>query len=197
MLSKFLGFIHYTMFDKIKFQESIVQEVFGLAKEKGYGNLVENTNKIGVLESGELEEIIDGDNIHGWLQERVELVEKRFAYIVTSLANEDEYLVEEISSALYELGEKENPPRTVKEGYELINSKFLDGMPCDRAIMILEESEDSALLKINIDKHSEFWTEHSMEDLYWKLRNEYIKGMFDKSEYNYRKVEEHLYKIGR
>ena len=196
-MSKFLGFIHYIMFDKINFQESIVREVLDIAKQKGYANISCEVNELGTIEDGELEDIIDSHNIHGWLQERVELVESRFAKSVSLLLKDNKENIKDIKKLLYNLGSKENTPATVQEGYELISSKFLDGMPCDKAVMVVENKEDLISFKINIDKHSNFWEKYNMTDVYWDLRDEYIRGIFDNSDYKFTKVEDYLYEIGR
>ena len=68
------------MWEKINFTESLSEEVV-----KDLNNIDEveaELNKIGTLEKGELSELIDNSNIHGWLLERVNLVEKRFAKAV-------------------------------------------------------------------------------------------------------------------
>ncbi|WP_100066141.1 hypothetical protein [Miniphocaeibacter massiliensis] len=196
-MSKYLGFIHYIMFDKIKFQEKIVKEILNIAKNKGNYNIEKEVDKLGTIEDGKLEDIIDSDNIHAWLQKRVELVENRFAKTVALILKDDTDSLEEIKGLLHNLGKKESKPSTVKEGYKLISSKFLDGMPCDNAIIILEDTEDLLSFKIIIDKHSNFWVKYDVMNIYWDLRNEYIKGIFDSSNYRFNKVDDYLYEIGR
>lgn len=74
-MSLFLGKIHYWLFNKILWFEKIEECVITLALEEGmdvknirneieskYGKKLENRN---------LEEIIDLENIHGWLQNRL------------------------------------------------------------------------------------------------------------------------------
>lgn len=191
-MSKFLGPIHYMMFDKIKFQEEITESILNIHKS----DYIENElNSLGVLENGDLEELIDTDNIHGWLQKRVELVEKRFALAIYLLLKEDEHLKKDILNTLYDLGVEENLYVNANEAYNTINRRFLDGMPCDRAIEIVESNEDLVKFHINEDFHFKYWINLGYENLYWELRNEYIKGLLYKSNLSLYKIEENIYEI--
>ena len=82
-MSLFLGKIHYWLFNKILWFENLEEEIIKFAQENGldvdsirgeieskYGKKLENKN---------LEEIIDTDNIHGWLQNRIHCAEGRMA----------------------------------------------------------------------------------------------------------------------
>lgn len=90
-MSAFLGPIHTWLYNKIKFQDAMALEVLNLAEEKGYANDLKSRtdNRYGVLGNGSLEEMIDPGNIHGWLQEKVSMVENRLAYAVTALTEPD------------------------------------------------------------------------------------------------------------
>lgn len=191
-MSKYLGFIHFIMFDKIKFQNEIVNDILELANENGYEDIVKETNSIGIIEDGRLEDIIEGDNIHGWLQQRVELVEEKFAFVVNSLIKKDSTMKDKIFNKLYELGKKEEFNSNAHDAFELINSRFLDGMPCDRAIALVEESTNNIKFKVDVDCHSKFWDENN---IYWDLRNEYIKGLIDNSNLELFVLEDNIYEI--
>ncbi|QQK08268.1 hypothetical protein [Miniphocaeibacter halophilus] len=192
-MSSFLGFIHYEMFRKIQFQNFIVDKILNIAKLHGYNYIVDNTNELGVLEEGNLEDIIDIKNIHGWLQERVGLVERKFALVTSQLISENPLLTEEIRFLMYKLGKEEKDYRNPKEAYELINSKFLDGMPCDKAIGIIEEKENLISYKVVTDMHLNFWNKN--EKLYWDLRNEYINGVLSNSDYKLCELSKDYYEI--
>lgn len=180
-MSSFLGSIHYRMFRKIQFQNFIVEKILNIAKLHGYNYVVDNTNRLGILKEGKLEDIIDKENIHGWLQERVDLVERKFALAISQLIIENPLLIKEIKLLMYKLGQEERDYTNPKEVYEIINSKFLDGMPCHKAIAIIEEKENSISYKVFTDMHLNFWKKN--ENLYWDLRNEYIKGVLSNSDY--------------
>ena len=191
-MSKFLGPIHYIMFNKIKFQEEITENILNIKQDY---NINDEVNSIGTLEVGELEDLIDTDNIHGWLQERVELVEKRFALAISLLLKGEKITKEDIVNRIYELGKNENLILELDEAFDMMNSKFLDGMPCDRAIALLERSDNSIKFIINEDFHLKYWINSGYDNLYWELRNEYIKGFLHKSNLSLYEIEENIYEI--
>ena len=86
-MSLFLGKIHYWLFNKILWFENLEEEIIKTAKSEGLdieGVKSEIEAKYGAkLENKNLEEIIDTNNIHGWLQDRIKEVESRSAYIIT------------------------------------------------------------------------------------------------------------------
>lgn len=94
---------------------------------------------------------------------------------------------------MYKLGQEEKDYTNPKEVYEIINFKFLDGMPCHKAIDIIEEKENSISYKVFTDMHLNFWNKN--ENLYWDLRNEYIKGVLSNSDYRLYKLSKDYYEI--
>ncbi len=194
-MSRFLGPIHYMMFNKIKFQEEINRTILDIGKDNGYDYIADELNKLGILEDGELENIVDTENIHGWLQNRVELVEKRFALANSLLLKEDKKLKDNILKTMFKLGESENLNIAIEEAFNIIISKFLDGMPCDRGVNLVENNENSIKFIINKDFHRKYWENLECENLYWELRNEYIRGLLYKSKISLYKIEENIYEI--
>ena len=82
-MSLFLGKIHYWLFNKILWFENLEEEIIKTAKNEGLdieGVKSEIEAKYGAkLENKNLEEIIDTNNIHGWLQDRIHRAEGRMA----------------------------------------------------------------------------------------------------------------------
>ena len=82
-MSLFLGKIHYWLFNKILWFENLEEEIIKTAKSEGLdieGVKSEIEAKYGAkLENKNLEEIIDTNNIHGWLQDRIHRAEGRMA----------------------------------------------------------------------------------------------------------------------
>ena len=197
-MSKTLGFIHYIMFDKIKYQDSITDLLIDIAKDNNIEDIKDLVDSQGKIETGELEDIIDDKNIHSWIQERVIIVEKRFAKAVDIILEEDIKLKDEILKKVYEKGLNDRSEikdiKNLKEIYGYIGSKFLDGMPCDRAIEVEYQDDNSLIYKINEDLHIIYWPE-DLGKLYWDIRDEYIKGLLFNSKYNLYKIEEYRYQI--
>lgn len=197
-MSKTLGFIHYIMFDKIKFQDSITNSLIDIAKDNNIENIEKLVDSQGKIEIGKLEDIIDDKNIHAWIQERVIIVEKRFAKAVEILLEKDIKLKEEILKKVYEKGLEDRSEikdiKDLKEIYGYIGSNFLDGMPCDRAVEIEYQDDNSLIYIINEDLHIIYWPEY-LGKLYWDIRDEYIKGLLFNSKYNLHKIDEYRYQI--
>ncbi|HKM35519.1 MAG TPA: hypothetical protein VJY54_12400 [Lachnospiraceae bacterium] len=81
-----LGPIHTWLFNKIRFQDLLQRTILrDYEKDKDTTLSCQLDRRFGVLEEGELKDIIEEGNIHGWLQERVSLVENRFAFMVTQI----------------------------------------------------------------------------------------------------------------
>ena len=91
-MSAFLGPIHYWLYNKIQLQEELIREIVSFGEESSWKvfsdkKLAEETvNK----ELRPLNELIDVMNIHGWLQERIQDAESRYALLVPRILKEDE-----------------------------------------------------------------------------------------------------------
>lgn len=191
-MNEFLAPIHYVMYEKILFLNDFVINYEELAQEHNV-ELVE-LKDLGEIEKAPLSKIIDHDNIHNWLLERVEIVEKKLAYIVSEILKKDENLIIEILKFSYRKGRAENFVGNAEDAFKLIISKFLDGMPCDGAISIIKSSEDLVKFSVEIDTHEKYWNYDISSNIYWDIRNKYIKGLLSSSRYNFVKTDE-LYEI--
>ena len=192
-MSAFLGPIHYWLFTKIKFENDLTQNIIEFAKEKDYGlEAVKSVDEVcGVLENGNLEDLIDGMNIHGWLQERVNVVEERLAFITTAILSEDENRLSEILKVAFDFGKKNAySGDSIEEAYASFNNLMLNGMPCDRVIEIVEESEDNIVLVQTEDIHEKYWTKF-MGDVknYYAIRKSVMAGIFDGGKIEFKPIE--------
>ena len=90
-MSLFLGPIHHWLYRKIRLQEELITT---LAEREGArsgdsGKYETYVNR----ELRPLEELIDTDNIHGWLQARIHDAEGRYAALVAAILKEDDLFV--------------------------------------------------------------------------------------------------------
>ncbi len=194
-MSAFLGPIHYWLFKKIKFQDELVNRVIEFTKKKNICPSLEADldKKYGKLESEPLENIIDGTNIHGWLQERVSVVEGRFAYAITNILESDENAFSELEALFFEIGKesKFTDEDTARGIYRQFESTFLDGMPCDRANQLISDSDDKVVWARNICVHEDHWNKAGGNiELYYKLRDKLMEGMLEDTNLTYEKVNE-------
>ena len=84
-MSEFLGPIHYMMYEKIKFQDKITNFLLD-------GNTKEIDEKVAPVSTDNLENLIDQENIHGWLDSKIDVVENRLAFAIKNSENTKEKL---------------------------------------------------------------------------------------------------------
>lgn len=200
-MSAFLGPIHYWLYNKIQHQESILDEIYK-SYDKDDLKLKEEAEKLyGTLEEGPLDEIINQSNIHGWLQERVSQVEYKYAYVVTKLLKEDKVNLSKLKSILKASGEKEGQKLarskpTAKDLYKLASDCLLDGMPCDRANELLENTDSLVSWKRNLCVHEKYWEDIGGDiNTYYELRYAWIEGLTSGYDFRFTKTNADMYKI--
>ncbi|HCD45672.1 MAG TPA: hypothetical protein DEQ64_18490 [Lachnoclostridium sp.] len=201
-MSAFLGPIHTWLYNKIKFQDAMTDAILDLAEENGYSKELRTRtdSRYGVLEKGNLEDMIDTGNIHGWLQEKVSLVENRLAYVVTELLEPDQERLSHIIDAVLEFGKRNSADKniTVRKGYDYLESTLLNGMPCDRVNELIQESEDKLVWRQTQDIHGAYWAMIRGDVThYYALRESLIKGMFEDSELEFHQIEDQVYELRR
>jgi len=190
-MSAFLGPIHYWLFEKIKIQDEFVTQILNYAKEKQINdNLLETLDqRIGFIEERPLEEMIDTTNIHGWLQEKVSLVEKRLAYGVTEILKSTPERIEDLENIMFMYGRSLNRLKkdaTAEEVYKLLNDILLDGMPCDHINQIVSNEEKEIVWKRNRCIHQSYWEEVSSDvKYYYVLRDAFVRGLIEETNIAY------------
>ena len=195
-MSAFLGPIHYWLYNKIQFQEKFTQVVL----KEGWVSSKEVDNACGLADLRPLEEIIDGGNIHGWLQDKIGVIEKRLAFLVTNSLKEDPSRITRLEEIAYNFG-KENPMEngiSAGAAFKFLEDTMLNGMPCDRVNSVLETSENLVSWKQNVCIHQQHWD--SVEGdiaLYYKLREKVIEGMFAQSGLNFSSIDGGEFEIRR
>lgn len=202
-MSAFLGPIHYWLYNKITLQNNMVEAVIQFAESKNLSYDLRSMldNQYGTIDLRPLEEQIDTSNIHGWLQECVSTVEYRLAYVVTALLKEGSKNLEELKEIFRNLGEKEsslNKDATVSEAYKSLNDTLLDGMPCDHANLLLSQEDHEIIWKRNLCVHEIYWSEVGGDiNMYYILREEYIKGLLTQADITYEKLDETTSRIAK
>lgn len=183
----------------------MVEAVIQFAESKNLNLRNKLDSQYGTIDLSSLDEQIDISNIHGWLQECVSIVEYRLAYAVTSLLKVDSMRnlsnLEELKELFRNLGEKEsnlNREVTVSEAYKSLNDTLLDGMPCDHANILISQEDHEIIWKRNLCVHENFWSEVGGDiNIYYILREEYIKGLLTKADIIYEKLNETTSRIAK
>ncbi|MDV3425835.1 MAG: hypothetical protein LIR50_00925 [Bacillota bacterium] len=205
-MSKFLGKIHYWLYNKIQLHENLIEAVTELAENNGYDSRIlinQSYMEYGKPLSGLLENEIDYDNIHGWLQQRIISVESRLAYIITELMKNNVVKKEDIADIFYESGRNAMGKLGFKDGspenfFNLVFDYMLEGMPCDRVNEITEKSDTEIIWRTAEDLHKDYWDKVSgdINDFYY-FRNSWINGFLSGSGFKYTRTENGINKIGR
>lgn len=152
-MSAFLAPIHSWLFNKIILAQELEQNIVNLHVQK-FGNeaeIIKNESEElygKYIENKPLEDIIDVNNIHGWLQGRIKEVESRTAYIVTKYFEIYKEESKEITKNAYVkqakvcASKEDNKINSPENVYMSLNNYILSGMPCDRVNSISEKNDD-------------------------------------------------------
>lgn len=200
-MSAFLGPIHFWVYNKIQIQQGIVDNIIEAFEGMVPGLKEKLDSEYGGTERRPLEQVIDESNIHGWLQKNVTQAEFKLAESVTTIIGKDPEAIGTIKKIFWEKGkelsgkiEKSN----ASSAYKVLNDSLLDGMPCDHANNLLENSEEKVVWQRNICVHRDFWEAVGGEiDIYYSLREEFIKGTLQETGLEFEKADENTSIIKR
>lgn len=184
-MSATLGPIHTWVFNKIKFQEKQVERLLTLDQS------IDVDEVAGIVEKGSLEDIIDIKNIHGFLQIRINITEKRLALCAEKLI-ENGFSIERIKKEIFDFGVENALPENCQpqKAYETLNSLLVNGMPCDRIETIIETTERKVVFQENKDIHTEYWTN---KKLFQILKDELINGLLSTTKITYSHLDERTF----
>lgn len=199
-MSAILGPIHHWLFRKIKIQNDLTNAVIAAAKEKelNVALLADIDEKFGSLPEGDLGNIIDPTNIHGWLQDKIAIVERRLAYVTKTLTKDNPDAMGVICDCARAFGVKNAVESNAAptEGFEYYENTFVSGMPCDGVNMIVNEDSDEIMWQETVDIHKQYWDEVGADvSLFYEIRNAMIEGVFENSDLAYYNLGNGLYKL--
>lgn len=210
-MSLFLGKIHYWLFDKILWFEGLEDEIIKLAQREGL-NIDEITKEINLkygakIENKNLEEIIDTNNIHGWLQDKIHSSEGRMASWTKFMLENNKDNLAKLENVYTHQGIKAGKDVKVNKSllnaidiYNSLNDYILDGMPCDRVNEVVVSQEDMLEWKRRICVHKEIWEKEGIDvQIFYNLRNLWIKAFVDEvnSDFEYIQKSETEYCISK
>ena len=162
------------MFDKINYVDEITRKMSELLDEK-----IDLKN----IESGALEDLIDTDNIHGWLQVRVSIVEDNLARVLSELKREGK--LEGGLKIAYDFGAMENFSSGASDAFQFMSEKFLDGMPCDMANLPAEASDGEFRWIKRIDVHEQYYIYGESSEIYDEFRSAWLDGLLSGCDLEY------------
>lgn len=200
-MSLFLGKIHYWLFNKILWFEGLEEEIIKLAKSEGL-NIEKLSSEINLkygekLPNKKLEEMIDTNNIHGWLQSKIHSAEGRMAAWTKEILENDENSLKKLEEVYIEQGIK--AAKEVKESktitnapeiYYSVNDYILDGMPCDRVNEVIISEDEKVEWKRRICVHQDIWGKENIDvNVFYTLRSLWIKAFVNEVNNDFEYVE--------
>lgn len=186
-MSQFVGPIHHWLYRKILFQESLVQSL-GQDSQA----LKDADHLFGKLPEGQLEDHIDEGNIHGWLQEQIQIVEKRLAYVYDHQKNQD--TLQDIETFARQYQVEGDSPKAI---FDELQNLLLDGMPCDRVNQLMDHNSHEITWQMNQDIHYPYWNELGIQQYdYFLIRDALIKGLLN-NPWEYQHITEKIFYIRR
>ena len=199
-MSAILGPIHHWLFRKIKIQNDLTNAIIDVAKDKelNVAPLADIDEKFSSLPEGDLGNIIDPTNIHGWLQDKIAIVERRLAYVTKTLTDNNPDAIGVICECAREFGVKNavEADATPADGFEYYENTFVSGMPCDGVNMVVNEDSDEITWQETVDIHKQYWDEVGVDvALFYEIRNAMIEGVFAGSGLSYYNLGNGSYKL--
>ncbi|WP_373482686.1 hypothetical protein [Acetobacterium sp.] len=190
-MSKFLGPIHFWVYNKIQIQQEMVADFLALNGETASQRRDELDQRYGISETRPLASVIDEGNIHGWLQINVTRSEYKLADSVTALLKQDPDNYQLIAAIFSATGRSLSQANlTAAAAYKLISDSLLDGMPCDHANALIAESDEQVIWQRNRCVHSNYWSEVGGDiAVYYALREALIRGVLENTGLVYEKTD--------
>lgn len=179
-MSMFLGPIHYWLYDKIGNQEMLTRRFAEAALADGSLDDISDY----VRELPQLETVIDEENIHGWLQSRIEDGERRYAALVIALTAKDPGVMDRLTEEAYAFGAQHGLPdgTAPADAYKAFEDFFVNGMPCDQVNMVTESTDQSLSWEQTQDLHAGAWSSQGGDvSTYYQLRKSVMDGMLSGS----------------
>lgn len=189
-MSAFLGPIHYWLYHKIQWHEDLLEDIYTLMSEKGEDTaLIKHytMTQFGAPERSELSSVIDGGNIHGWLQSKIQSVEYRMAYAITHAVKHNILSLGDLEHLYHENGKKayssySGSLSTPQDMFKAIYDYLLDGMPCDRVNQPIASEDDAMIWMKKMCIHTEFWAAVGGDiDVFNTLRENWLNGFVSTS----------------
>lgn len=194
-MSKFLGPIHHWLFNKIKLYEKLESDIIESIEKKLDSSLSEITNllqgKFGYpLKDKPLEELIDTNNIHGWLQSKISTAETRQAALITYIVNKyDEKGINIIKECYKNQALKSGKDARSKYDtssaetiYKALNNYILDGMPCDNVNNATINEDNILEWKVTNCLHKNYWQSvNGSLNILYELRKIWISSFVKSS----------------
>ncbi len=189
-MSAFLAPIHYWLYNKIRHVIEREQRIYQAADNLCGGTAEEARSQAWQsygepLPDADLKEYIDQSNIHGWLQRQINVAETREAAFVQALVdNCGDAAIDVAKKAFSEHGahcarhadaQGKYQTSTAPGIYKAINDYYLNGMPCDQADAVIENTPDKMVWESKVCLQDPNWKRAGADGKMMKsLYNEWL-----------------------
>ncbi len=178
-MSAFIGPIHYWLYRKIGIvaaREDFLRERAAAQCGSVAEELQEQVRQTygWPLPDTDLSELIEHDNIHGWLQRQIKIAETReAAYVKELLDTCDGAAAEIIEQAFADHGRLTGESAraqgrhdlSVAAGiYQALSDHYLNGMPCDRADTVIAAAADSTTWETGVCLQQPNWQRTGVDE---------------------------------
>lgn len=183
--------IHIWMFNKIKLLNSWGDQLIELIPQsKTKAELKEQMEQLFAFPSGKLDEIIDHENIHQWLEEHLVQSERKLASIITRIHGTS-FSQSELEDIFFRWGKEHKEliqPVWLKPSYiyRTVTDALTEGMPCDKANQVISHDENHLTWEIVRCMHQKAWEDEQGDvHIFYALRDAWIKGLIEDSDFYY------------
>lgn len=192
-MSLFLGPIHHIMYGKMVRQEQLSMEIckeFQWSQDQ-YDKL---DKKCGTMAKGKLEDIIDGNQIHGWLSNQIDIVETRFANVVKQCTEQNPEALEVMKKLAFAQGEEVGQEIESKGDcayyFQMVRNYTLDGMPCDGGLMAEKQEEKEIVFCVDEEMHRKYFEEIGCDvNDFFIIRDAWLQGFFKNKSVVYEQLD--------
>lgn len=183
--------IHIWMFNKIRLQNQFSEEILKkLPDDPRASHIKSEIEELFPFPKGNLEEIIDHENIHQWLETHLILTDRKLAWIVNEV--KDHLLpLPVLEDIFFHLGKKHRDllqPVWLKPSYvyRALIDALTEGMPCDKANQVISHDENHLVWEVTNCMHKKSWqSENADINDFYRLRDSWVRGLLENSEFNY------------
>lgn len=202
-MSAFLGHIHYWLYDKIRLVNERENLIFTKAEAMCGATAEELREQVwqtygAPLPDVDLSQLIDQSNIHGWLQRQITLAETREAALIKELLDvcqdaargiiTEAFAEHGVQCGIHAKSQQKYELMSAAGIYKALNDYRLNGMPCDQADVIIENTPNKFAWENQGCIQGPNWKRAGvaapeMEDFYRVWINHFVKATNDKFNY--------------
>lgn len=191
-MSAFIGPIHYWLYGKIRLVTQREEYIFNKVSEMCGSTAEELREQVWQtygepLPDADLSELLDQNNIHGWLQRQINIAESREAAFIKELLDTcGGAAVDLVEQAFAEHGRMSGESAraqgkydaaTAPGIYQALNDYYLNGMPCDQADMVATSEPDSIIWNTGTCLQAPNWRRAGVDDkIMAKFYQEWLRG---------------------